>query len=887
MDRIFIPLYRFLKRNRALMYVLLIASSLVFIYFGTKVTFVEDITKLLPQEGPASKSSLVFDDLKVKDMIILQVTAEGKKGAELAQLSDSFVEQLLKADSTRCAQAREDGSSWKAKFGSASDTTLYISNILSGINIEKDGGEDDGDYIESNLEGFIRFRFPNSDKLLSTVNVDKLLASAKDNVDTELNIDSLKSYLPVFISESQLEQFDSLLTPEALDSTMKNTYDYLESNYGDNIDLIQADPAGLMAALIPSGGTELMGGVRLVDGHLMSADSTVALSFIAPAFNSVASDKCAALVNMIEEESLKFEQNNPGADVLFHGIPVNGAYNSRQIKKDVVLTLGISLLIICVIFGFIFRNKSTLPLLLAPIAWGAMFALSCVYWIQGSISLLAMGIGAVILGVALSYCLHIITHYKYVSKPEKVLKDQSTPVILGAVTTVGAFIALLFTNSSLLKDFGIFATLAITGTVFFSLVFTPQFLKPEKNKVARKIFRALDKINEYPFDKLVVFRWLLVIACGICIWASSKVGFDSDLRNIGYHDKEVIRSREVYSEKFNNGNLSLYFATFADTKDQALEYTAKLTHALDSLKQEGKVCSYMDISRIFIPEKEQLSRIDNWNAYWSAERIDGVAAALDSAAKNNLGDYYYQGMFDPFIETVSNRDHKTVSLYESELIPKDVISNFIDSASCKSLVMTSAVMPHDCIGDVSQVLNDIPEVVVVDPNFYTSELVKIVNEDFDKVLGISSIFVFIILILSFKSLVLALIAFIPMSVSWYVVQGVMGLMGQDFNMINIVIATFIFGVGVDYSIFVMKGLIAKVKREDKSLLLQHKTAIFLSAFMLILVLGSLLFATHPAIYSIGLTTLIGMSATVLLTYTIQPALFRFMTRFKFFQRIIK
>ena len=126
-----------------------------------------------------------------------------------------------------------------------------------------------------------------------------------------------------------------------------------------------------------------------------------------------------------------------------------------------------------------------------------------------------------------------------------------------------------------------------------------------------------------------------------------------------------------------------------------------------------------------------------------------------------------------------------------------------------------------------------------------------------------------------------------MSVSWYVVKGVMGLMGQDFNMINIVIATFIFGVGVDYSIFVMKGLIAKAKREDKSLLLQHKTAIFLSAFMLILVLGSLLFATHPAIYSIGLTTLIGMSATVLLTYTIQPALFRFMTKFKFFQRILK
>jgi predicted RND superfamily exporter protein len=244
-------------------------------------------------------------------------------------------------------------------------------------------------------------------------------------------------------------------------------------------------------------------------------------------------------------------------------------------------------------------------------------------------------------------------------------------------------------------------------------------------------------------------------------------------------------------------------------------------------------------------------------------------------------------MFDPFYESITKDDYGTGSIYELGLIPEDILANFIDEASGKYLVMTSAVMPMDSFEDVSMVLNDIPEVVVVDPNFYTTELVKVVNDDFNKVLGISSIFVLVILLLSFRSVLLALIAFLPMSVSWYVVQGVMGLMGQDFNMINIVIATFIFGVGVDYSIFVMKGLLAKAKGEDNSLLIQHKTAIFLSAFMLIVALGSLLFATHPAINSVGFTTLIGMSSTVLLTYTIQPALFRFMTKFKFFKRIIK
>lgn len=858
MDRIFIPLYRFLKRHRALMYFLMIASSLVFLYYGTKIVFIEDITKLLPQEGPASKSSLVFGDLKVKDMVMLQVTSEGKTGAELAEISDEFVEQLKQADVARAKQ---------------SGTDVYIADILS-----------------------------NTNELLSE-NYDKINGIK----------DSLLCHIPIFFDESQIEKFDSQLNPEALGAAMRKYSDSIIEvwNTGSSDQLISPDqminidPAGLLQTLLPSDGPELMGGVKLIDGHLMSKDSTVALSFISPSFNSVESDKCAEMIKMIEAEAERFEANNPEVDVLFHGIPVNAAYNSRQIKKDVALTIGISLIIICIIFGFIFRNKSTLPLLLAPIAWGAMFALSCIYWIQGTISLLAMGLGAVLLGVALSYCLHIITHYKYVSNPEKVLKDQSSPVFLGCLTTIGAFVALLFTNSSLLRDFGIFATLSILGTVFFSLVFTPQFLRPERNKLAKRIFKALDKINDYPFDKRVVLRWLIVLVCGVCIWASSKVGFDSDLRNIGYHDPEVIRSRELYADKFNDGNHQLYFATFDDSLDVALANTSKLTCALDSLKQEGKICSYMDISQIFVPKDEQLKRLEAWNAYWGSGHAEKVMADINVAAEENLDPsvfgIYYPETFQEVI--TAEYPHTTYSIYdeiikEDEIVEEeteeqagvgldDLIGNFIDQASGKYLVMTSAVMPKDCFKDVSAVINDIPEVVVVDPNFYSSELVKVINKDFNSVLGISSIFVLIVLLISFRSIVLALIAFIPMSVSWYVVQGVMGLMGMDFNMINIVIATFIFGVGVDYSIFVMKGLLATERGEDNKLLVQHKTAIFLSAFMLIMALGSLLFATHPAISSVGFTTLIGMSSTVILTYTIQPALFKFMIKFKFFKRLIK
>ena len=229
-------------------------------------------------------------------------------------------------------------------------------------------------------------------------------------------------------------------------------------------------------------------------------------------------------------------------------------------------------------------------------------------------------------------------------------------------------------------------------------------------------------------------------------------------------------------------------------------------------------------------------------------------------------------------------DYEEESLYEAEILPESLVSNFIEETDGKYMVFTSVLLEKEQKMKVNDAVASCQQAVVIDPYYYTNDMIQLLHDDFNTILGISSIFVFLVLLLSFRSVSCAILAFIPMGLSWYVVQGVMGIFGLQFNLINIIIATFIFGIGVDYSIFVMSGLIAKVKGEDENLLTYHKTAIFFSAFVLMTVVGSLLFATHPAIHSIGLSTLIGMSATILITYTLQPALFRYLMKFKFFAK---
>ena len=590
------------------------------------------------------------------------------------------------------------------------------------------------------------------------------------------------------------------------------------------------------------------------------------------------------LVDLLEEEIKHFTAEHPEVDIYFHGNPVNSVFNSRQIRSDLWLTVGLSLLVICAVLGYCFRNKSTLFMLLSPVVYGVFFSLACMYWLKGGMSLMAMGIGAIVMGVALSYCLHVLTHYKYVSDPVQILKDQATPVILGCLTTIGAFLGLLFTESDLLKDFGWFASFAMVGTTFFALVFLPHFFRPEGNRRSDKAFRVLDKINSYPLDEKRGVRIALELICLVCLFTAGWVTFDSNLRNIGYNEPKVVKSRQLYEEKNSKGFATQYYAATAEDLDEALVYNKAILATLDSLKQEGALHQYAKVSELFIPLEEQEERIALWKDYWTEERIADVRLTIDRMAKKNGLDPV---MFEPFYMMIES-DYEAESLYEAEVLPESLVSNFIEETTEGNFMVFTSVQ---LLEENKKVVNDAvaaqPHAVVIDPFYYTNDMVKLLNDDFNTILGISSVFVFLVLLVSFRSIPIALIAFLPMGLSWYVVQGIMGIFGVQFNLINIIIATFIFGIGVDYSIFVMTGLIAKAKGEDDNLLTYHKTAIFFSAFVLMVVTVALLFATHPAIHSIGISTLIGMSATILITYTLQPALFRYLMKFRFFAKGFK
>jgi predicted RND superfamily exporter protein len=777
-----------------------------FAYSGLKIKFAEDITQLFPSVGEKDVEKFVFANLKVKDKVFILFNSNSEN-----------------VDSDDLIQACDDF----VELLIEKDT---IHHLISSIFYQVE---------EEVIQDGIAFLYENA---------------------------------PVFFDESLYPQLDSLLDKKQIEHQMIENYNIITSTAGMAYkDLITHDPIGLRKLFMSQIGDFGLGGnYALYNGHIFTSDTTVAVAFLAPNFKTLDSKLSTQFVKMLQQAVKEYTAQNPDIEILYHGQPVRSVSNADRIKNDLLLTISVSLILIITLLLGCFKNKSTLFYLLAPVVYGVLFAMSVMYFVKGNMSIMALGIGAIILGVALSYCLHIIAHYKYVGTPEKVLKDQTTPVILGVLTTIGAFMSLLLTESELLHDFGLFASLGLVGTTIFALLYMPQFFKPETNKKSNKAFTFLEKINSYSIEKQIWLIALILIISVICFIVSDDVQFDSNLRHIGYNNKQLIRSQDLLASKTAENQWTFYFATISEDQDSALIFNHELCKKLEDLKGQGEIAGYSASSNIFIPTSKQESRINHWNTYWTEEKKEEIRKNIINAG---IKYKFSPDTFEPFFEMLDS-EYEPASLYNAGIIPDAILSNLIEFTDNSYLVFTPVRMNKEKLLDVgAKMSNSVRNMAVIDPIYYANDMVKAIHNDFNTTLTISSLFVLLVLLISLRSFILAILAFLPMGLSWYIVLGVMAIFKMEFNLINIIISSFIFGIGVDYSIFIMDGLLAKYRNKQQSLLAYHKTAIFFSAIILIIVILSLFFAVHPAIYSIGIATLIGMVSTVLISYSLQPFLF--------------
>ena len=104
----------------------------------------------------------------------------------------------------------------------------------------------------------------------------------------------------------------------------------------------------------------------------------------------------------------------------------------------------------------------------------------------------------------------------------------------------------------------------------------------------------------------------------------------------------------------------------------------------------------------------------------------------------------------------------------------------------------------------------------------------------------------------------------------------MGLLGINFNIVNVILATFIFGQGDDYTIFMTEGCQYEYAT-GRRMLASYQHSILLSALIMFIGMGSLILARHPALHSLAEVTIVGMFSVVVMAWLLPPFFFRWLT----------
>ena len=355
----------------------------------------------------------------------------------------------------------------------------------------------------------------------------------------------------------------------------------------------------------------------------------------------------------------------------------------------------------------------------------------------------------------------------------------------------------------------------------------------------------------------------------ICLFFFNRIGFDSDMMHLNYDPPRLAAAQQRLSRLTDeDGERSkVLFITTADTPGEAVASYLRMGRRLDSLKQAGKIDSHAGIASFVVDSAEQQRRLERWRRFWTPQRREAVRAGIREAEKR-YG--FADGAFDGALKLA---EKEYAPLDYASAAAREVFREWIDGQEKSPIFLSHVTLADSCKHGVYAAFSATDDIVAADRAFYAGKMARSVNRNFYLILSISSILVTAALFLCYGRIELTLMSLLPMAVGWVIILGLMAMLGIEFNIVTIILSTFIFGIGDDFSIFIMDGLLSEYKT-GRRMLDTHKTAIFFSAFTVVVGLGALIFARHPALHSLALISLFGIVAVVLVSYTVQPVLFR-------------
>ena len=585
----------------------------------------------------------------------------------------------------------------------------------------------------------------------------------------------------------------------------------------------------------------------------------------------------------IREVINKYGEN---AKIHLGGIPMIADDMMSYIKNDIIVFgIGVFVFIIFTLW-FIFRNFKWVIMPLVGCATSVVIMIGLLGFLGWKVTVISSNFIALMLILNMAMNIHVTVRFlqlkkefPQLSKGEAILeasKKMMLPILYTVLTTICAFLSLVFSGIKPIIDFGWMMTLGLIISLLITFLLLPSLINllSSDNDIDLKdteksfITSALGSFTKN--NKFLIFGSTILIIIFSCV-GILKLEVENSF--INYFDKET----EIYK-----GMKKI---------DEDLGGTTPLNIILKFPKKQKEV-----ENGEFEEWEEENEADQNKAKYWftrdKMDKIIKIHNYLESLPE--IGKVLSFGSILKVAEDLNKKELQRLEiavLYSKipETIKAEIITPYI---SVKKDEARISVRIRDSLKDlrrndlIKKINSDLNTKLGFEKNEYKLSGVLILFNNLLQslfksqilTLGIVMLGIFLMFFILFKNLVISFIGVVPNFIAAFFILGIIGLIGIPLDMMTITIAAITIGIAVDNSIhyiYRFKEEFKKIKNYNKTLDRCHSTvgvAILNTSITIVFGFSILVLSNFiPTIY-FGVFTGIAMLLAMISVLTLLPKL---------------
>ena len=520
-------------------------------------------------------------------------------------------------------------------------------------------------------------------------------------------------------------------------------------------------------------------------------------------------------INEIRQVIKKYGEN---AKIHLGGIPMIADDMMTFIKNDIlVFGVGVFLFIVATLW-FVFRNIKWVLLPLLGCGTSVAIMTGLLGFLGWKVTVISSNFIALMLILNMAMNIHVTVRFLQLKKEFKEItvdqaiietsKKMFLPILYTVLTTICAFLSLIFSGIKPIIDFGWMMTLGLTVSICVTFFLLPSLLNifatdddiNVKNSEKSIITSALSNFSKK--NTAIIFSSTLIILI-LSINGISKLEVENSFINYFDSETEIYKGMKKIDDNLG-GTTTLdvilkfpkkdideddEFSEWDEDEDEdkskywftrdKIDKIIKVHDYLDSLPEIGKVLSFGSIIRVAEDlNKKKLQSLE----------IAVLYSKIPEEIKNEI--------ISPYISVENDEARISVRIKDSlkDLRRNDLINKINADLNSKIGIEKSDYR----LAGVVILFNNLLQ------SLFKSQILT---------LGVVMLGISLMFFILFRNFVLSIICVVPNFIAAFFILGIIGMMGIPLDMMTITIAAITIGIAVDNSIH----YIYRFKEEFKTL----------------------------------------------------------------------